>query len=57
MDEREKDIALCECESFVSEEAYFSARPQIDTNENRRIFEAGFKRAWHHLKSQEQNNG
>lgn len=29
-----------------AEEDYFSARPQIDCNDRRKVFEAGFELAW-----------
>lgn len=33
----------------LSEDAYFSARPQVDTIRNRALFKAGFERAWGQL--------
>lgn len=29
-----------------AEDAYFEARPQIDCNDRRKVFDAGFERAW-----------
>ena len=29
-----------------AEDAYFEARPQIDCNDRRKVFGAGFERAW-----------
>lgn len=29
-----------------AEDAYFKARPQIDCNDRRKVFDAGFERAW-----------
>lgn len=42
----EQDRALCEafCNSDASE--YFEARPQLDSDVNRRIFYAGHRKAW-----------
>ena len=42
----EKNRALMEAHQIASEDAYFAARPQIDCNDRRKVFEAGFRRAW-----------
>ncbi len=42
----EYDRALMEGHEIAASNAYFSARPQIDTNDRRKVFEAGFKAAW-----------
>jgi hypothetical protein len=46
----EKEIAIKEGELAGAEEAYFSARPQADCINNRRVFEAGFNRGWDAVK-------
>lgn len=42
----EKSRALMEAHQVAAEEEYFAARPQIDCNDRRKVFEAGFQRAW-----------
>ena len=42
----EAEHAKTDAELFVAMEAYFKARPAIDSPGARRIFEAGFVRAW-----------
>lgn len=42
----EKGFALRDGEMIAAEDAYFSARPQIDCNDRRRVFSAGFERGW-----------
>ena len=46
MTDREKDIALREAAHIAASDEYFKARPNIDSNDRRRVFEAGFNRAW-----------
>ena len=38
--------ATMEAERNSAEDAYFEARPQIDCNDRRKVFDAGFERAW-----------
>jgi len=42
----EKNKALMEAHQITAEDEYFAARPQIDCNDRRKVFEAGFQRAW-----------
>lgn len=46
MSEHEKNIALRNGHEIAQSEAYFLARPQIDTKDRRNVFEAGFNRGW-----------
>lgn len=43
----EHDRAIMEGHMHTACDEYFNVRPQIDTNFARRVFEAGFARAWH----------
>ena len=38
--------ATMEAARNSAEDAYFEARPQIDCNDRRKVFDAGFERAW-----------
>ncbi|MBL7091557.1 hypothetical protein [Acidovorax sp.] len=38
--------AIREGEQNAASESYFTARPQIDTNDRRKAFQAGFERGW-----------
>lgn len=42
----EKNRALMEAHQIAATDEYFAARPQIDCIDRRRVFEAGFQRAW-----------
>ena len=42
----EAQRASMESERNAASDEYFEARPQIDTMDRRRVFEAGFDRAW-----------
>ena len=42
----EKNRALMEAHHIAAADEYFEARPQIDCNDRRKVFEAGFQRAW-----------
>lgn len=42
----EIEIANIESKRNTAEDAYFKARPQIDTADRRRVFQAGFDRAY-----------
>ena len=46
MNQREHNIALREAAQIAASDGYFGARPQIDSGDRRRVFEAGFNRAW-----------
>lgn len=46
MSQYEKEVAQRESDRNSAEDAYFEARPQIDCIDRRRVFEAGFDRAW-----------
>ncbi len=41
-----QDIAIWEANCNAESDAYFKARPQFDNTENRRSFEAGYRRGW-----------
>lgn len=42
----EQERAIREAYESAGSESYFGARPQIDTNDRRRVFKAGFERGW-----------
>lgn len=42
----EQDRALCEAYCNAASDEYFKARPQLDSDVNRRIFYAGHRKAW-----------
>lgn len=42
----EQDRALCEAYCNAASDEYFKARPQLDSDVNRRIFCAGHRNAW-----------
>lgn len=42
----EREIAIKEAEVCAASDSYFAARPQIDGDDRRRVFEAGFARGW-----------
>ena len=42
----EREIAIKEGEAIAAEDSYFRARPQLDCNDRRKVFQAGFERAW-----------
>lgn len=42
----ELERAEMEAARSEAEDAYFAARPQIDCNDRRKVFDAGFERAW-----------
>ena len=42
----EQDRALCEAHCDAASDEYFKARPQLDSDVNRRIFYAGHRKAW-----------
>jgi hypothetical protein len=46
MTDDEKDRALCEAHCNSAADEYFNARPQLDSDANRRIFYAGHRKAW-----------
>ncbi len=44
--EYELDRATMEAGRNTAEDAYFKARPQIDCNDRRKVFDAGYERGW-----------
>jgi len=44
--ESDRDRAVIEANCMSKEDEYFAARPQIDFNDRRKVFQAGFERAW-----------
>ncbi len=53
----EEERAIMESECAAAEEEYFAARPQIDCTDRRRVFEAGFQRAWDRAFAYHMENG
>jgi len=49
----EKNRAPMEAHQIAAEDEYFAARPQIDCNDRRKVFEAGFKMAWNIAKREQ----
>lgn len=45
-DVNEQEIAMREGAQNAAEAAYFDHRPQVDTLDRRRVFNAGFQRGW-----------
>ena len=52
----EKSRALMEAHQVAAEDEYFAERPQIDCNDRRKVFEAGFQRAWSAANDKEKAN-
>jgi hypothetical protein len=50
----ELDRARLETSRNESEDAYFKARPQIDSSDRRKVFDAGYVRGWEDRKEYEQ---
>lgn len=46
MSDYERRMAIREAEANAAEEAYFSARPELDNKEARRLFSHAFARGW-----------
>lgn len=44
--DREADSAKMESARNKAEDAYFSARPQIDCSDKLNVFDVGFERGW-----------
>jgi hypothetical protein len=42
----EQSLALCEANCIAEADAFFKASPNMDTDENRRLFESVHRRAW-----------
>jgi hypothetical protein len=42
----ERNLALLGAHHIHDSDAYFDARPQIDSDDRRKVFEAGYERAW-----------
>ena len=42
----ERDHAIMEAPKITASDEHFAARPQIDCNDRRKVYEAGFQRAW-----------
>jgi len=42
----EQQYTMMEAERNAASNEYFGERPQIDTMDRRRVFDAGFDRAW-----------
>jgi hypothetical protein len=42
----EQERALCEAYCNTASDEYFKARPQLESDVNRRIFYAGHRKAW-----------
>jgi hypothetical protein len=50
--EYERNLALLGGHHIADAEAYFNARPQIDNDDRRKVFEAGYERGWEALRQQ-----
>jgi len=48
----EQHRALCEADCNAASDEYFGARPQLDSDVNRRIFYAGHRKAWLHQQAE-----
>lgn len=46
MTNRDAALAMREAEEIAASDAYFKARPQIDTSDRRKVFECGFYRGY-----------
>jgi len=42
----ERDHAIMEAHKITASDEYFAARPQLDCNDRRKVYEAGFQCAW-----------
>ena len=42
----EQEHAIRQGHEIAASDSYFEARPQIDSNDRRKVFQAGFERGW-----------
>lgn len=42
----EQEYAIRQGHEIAASDGYFEARPQIDSNDRRKVFQAGFERGW-----------
>lgn len=48
----EQQRAIRQGHEIAASDSYFDARPQIDNNDRRKVFEAGFERGWNAARAQ-----
>lgn len=53
----EQQWAIRQGHEIAASDSYFDARPQIDNNDRRKVFEAGFERGWDAARSQAKKGG
>ena len=53
----EQSYAIRQGHEIASSDAYFEARPQIDNNDRRSVFRAGFDRGWDAARAQAKEGG
>lgn len=57
MSDHERMIALREAGRICASDQYFSARPELDNPEARKLFEDGYDRGWQNLEAGKYANG
>lgn len=53
----EQQRAIRQGHEIAASDSYFDARPQIDNNDRRKVFEAGFERGWDAARTQAKEGG
>ena len=52
----ERRYAIRQGHEIAASDGYFEARPQIDSNDRRKVFQAGFERGWDAARKQGANH-
>ena len=52
----EQEHAIRQGHEIAASDGYFAARPQIDSNDRRKVFQAGFERGWDAARKQGANH-
>ena len=52
----EQEHAIRQGHEIAASDSYFEARPQIDSNDRRKVFQAGFERGWDAARKQGANH-
>lgn len=52
----EQEHAIRQGHEIAASDGYFEARPQIDSNDRRKVFQAGFERGWDAARKQGANH-
>lgn len=52
----EQEHAIRQGHEIAASDSYFEARPQIDSNDRRKVFQAGFERGWDAARKQGENH-